>query len=98
MKTMENSRKTLSKKERKKITGGDVLQIEDFQVDMTRIMKSAGKESEEEKEALAMKRKSVLHHLNKFKSDRKAITDEEKSQKQYIKDLAGTLETRYEIP
>ena len=35
---LEESRKTISLNHRKKITGGDVLQIDDFQVDIATVI------------------------------------------------------------
>lgn len=76
IKIMNGKRKTLARKERQKITGGDVFLLEDFEVDMTRIMKSTVKESEEEKED-AKNKKLMLSFLKK--RSKQAVTDNQKS-------------------
>jgi hypothetical protein len=72
--------------------------LEDFQVDMTRIMKYTQKEQQAEK----VKQKKVLKFLRRWNSKKVAMTEEERienmSQKQIIKDVVVNFEEKHLIP
>lgn len=79
--------------ERQTITGGDVLQIEDFNVDMMKVMNNVQKESNEETKNLVKVRQSaVLKLIRKIKPGKTSTNGEERNKQELIREVVNQLD------
>jgi hypothetical protein len=95
VKRMRDTRKMLAQKVRETITGGDVLLLEDFEVDMARVIKSTIKHTYEQNTELS--NRQLARSWLKRKSKR-AVVNDQKSTRQIIVGIVKAYQDDNDIP